>query len=460
MKFKLAVIFSISLIFTDSCKKEILPEIILPDGVPIWTELLGSWDIDETVSPNTSNNGTVSQYVLVRKDMKADTRWTEMSVEFKINAQVSINSIGFALNVIDSENFGIIGINFNSFRAGLWKNKYYCPWMNVKIEPIQPDKWYSFAKQLRKKLNVPIGIIGSYWGGTSAESWLPREVLASDPITKTILDQYLSAQNSLNSGTPISSDVNPFNIPDQSHAPGYLYNGMIYPHIPFAISGVIWYQGESNTLRAEQYETLFPMLINSWRDAWNKPEMNFLFVQLAGYDGKLSGNNIVNAWPHIREGQRLTLNKIENTGMAVAIDLGDISNIHPIYKRELGERLARLALHDVYRYKNIVRCGPLYESVVFEGNSANVSFSETNLSLQIRDGDILQGFVFAGSDRHFYKASAEINADGKSVRIWSDNIGSPVAVRYAWENYPVNANLINNADLPASPFRTDNWPLY
>jgi len=146
--------------------------------------------------------------------------------------------------------------------------------------------------------------------------------------------------------------------------------------------------------------------------------------------------------------------------MAVAIDLGDMTNIHPIHKRELGERLARLALHDVYGYNNIVRCGPLYESVVFEGSSAIISFSEANLGLQIRDGGILQGFVIAGSDRQFYTASAEINADGKSIRVWSDNIASPVAVRYAWENYPINANLINNADLPASPFRTDDWQLY
>jgi len=688
MKFKLVIIFSLFLIFTNSCKKEILPEIILPDELPIWSELSGRWDIDETVSPNTSDNGTAPQYVLVRKDMMVDTRWTEMSVDFKINANVSLNTIGFALNVIDSEDFGIIRLNFNSFEAGLWKYKYYRPWIHVEIEPIQPDKWYSFkielstklndwrpwtvtltdkesgkiileqgidntlplfgrgvtglyaivgryssdgqtifknfqikknsslndekhlklaplfsdgmvmqrnvtvpvwgianpresvaiefnnqkftatadnfgrwsiklpsmsattsldmlitslddsvsirdiavgevwlasgqsnmslavketdmsslitsdadvriflqpqwpaidpvfdgggawenaqtgnvsewsalaysfAKQLREELNVPIGIIGSYWAGTSAESWMPREVLSSDPITKTILDQYLSALNSLDSGTPIAGDIHPFNIPDQSHAPGYLYNGMIYPHIPFAISGVIWYQGESNTLRAEQYETLFPMLIQSWRDAWNKPEMSFLFVQLAGYDGKLTGNNIVNAWPHIREGQRLTLNKLDNTGMAVAIDIGSKTNVHPIYKRELGERLARLALHDVYGYDNIVRCGPLYKSVIFEGNSVNISFTETDLGLQIHDGNTLKGFMIAGVNMLFLPALAEINTDGKSVRVWSDNIDSPIAVRYAWGNYPIEANLTNNESLPASPFRTDNWQLY
>ena len=688
MSLKLLIILSVFLTLTNSCKKEVFPENIIPQDSPIWSELLGNWDIDETMSPNTSDNGTVAQHVLVRKDMGLDTRWTDMSVDFKVDASVTRNVIGFALNAVDEKNFGIIRLDFNYFEAGLWKYNYYRPWMKVEIEPIQQGRWYnlkieartkpndwrpwtisltdiesgkiifeqgidntlplfgrgitglyaitdpytldgqisfkdfhiknpptpkgkeflqlaplfsdgmvmqrnatvplwgmakprenvlvefnnqkytatadnhgnwsvklppmsastslkmlvtsltdsvivediaigevwlasgqsnmalavsetdmnplvtsdadirmflqpqwpaidtvfdsggewenaqtgnvsdwsalaySFAKQLRKELNVPIGIIGSYWGGTSAESWLPREILGSDPITKTILDQYLSALNSLDSGTPISGDVQPFNIPDQSHAPGYLYNGMIYPHIPFAISGVIWYQGESNTLRAKQYETLFPMLISSWRDAWNMPKMDFLFVQLAGYDGKLSGNKLENAWPHIREGQRLTLNKLENTGMAVAIDLGDKTNIHPIHKRELGERLARLALHDVYGYNNIVRCGPLYESVQFEGNSAIVNFSEFNLGLQIRDGASLQGFVIAGSDQQFYSASAEINADGKSVRVWSDNITNPVAVRYAWGNYPVNANLINNADLPASPFRTDNWSLY
>jgi len=688
MKLKLFLLLCILSIINITCRKTELPEAFIPDEIPEWYELLGDWDIDGVLSPNAFDGGIVSQSVLTRKDMDNDTGWSEMSVDFKIEGDVSRCSIGFALNAINSDNFGIVRISFNYFEAGLWKYNYYRPWMKVEIDPIKQNKsynlkielrtklndwrpwtvsiidnesgeiileqgidntlplfgrgktglyavtgayaldgqitfenfkiekstthvdenylklaplytdgmlmqrnvtvpvwgmakpretvkiefnnqvfsalaensglwkielpwmnastslemlvtsltdsviiqniavgevwlasgqsnmglavsetdmsalitndadvrmflqpqwpaidpvfdsggkwenaqtgnvsnWsalaYSFAKQMRKELNVPIGIIGSYWGGTSAESWLPREILGSDPITKTILDQYLSAQSSLESGTPIASNVHPFNVPDQSHAPGYLYNGMIYPHIPFAISGVIWYQGESNTLRAAQYETLFPMLINSWREAWNIPEMNFLFVQLAAYDGKLSGNNLVNAWPHIREGQRLTLNKLENTGMAVAIDLGDMTNIHPIHKRELGERLARLALHDVYGYNNIVRCGPLYESVVFEGSSAIISFSEANLGLQIRDGGILQGFVIAGSDRQFYTASAEINADGKSIRVWSDNIASPVAVRYAWENYPMNANLINNADLPASPFRTDNWQLY
>ncbi|MCK5822046.1 MAG: hypothetical protein KAH17_09165, partial [Bacteroidales bacterium] len=318
---------------------------------------------------------------------------------------------------------------------------------------------YSFAKDLREELNVPVGIIGSYWGGTSAESWLPREDLAADPITKTILDEYNSAQQSLESALPIIG-VHPFNVPDQSHAPGYLYNGMIHPHIQSAIKGVIWYQGESNTLRAEQYETLFPMLIRSWRDVWDLPEMSFFFVQLAGYDGQQSGNEIESAWPHIREGQRLTLNKLDNTGMAVALDLGDPTNIHPFRKRELGERLVRLALHDVYGYENVVRCGPLYESVFFDRNRATISFTETDLGLEIRNGGELQGFMIAGSDKQFLPASAAINTEGKSIRVWSDKINSPVAVRYAWANNPIEANLMNNADLPASPFRTDDWPLY
>lgn len=680
-------VLSIISIFLSACNKEDLPEVIVPEEVPGWVELLGDWKINETLSPSTTGQQTVPQYVLVRKDMEPDTRWTEISVDFKISADVSRNSIGFALNAIDAENFGILRINFNSFEIGLWKYNYYRPWIHVDIDPIQQDKWYSltiesrtkqndwrpwtvtlrdkesneiileegidntlplfgrgvtgvyavtgiyaaegqisfqnfqiqnppapkgeeylqlaplfsdgmvmqrnstvliwgltlprenvdiefnnqqfttkadnyghwsvelpsmsaatslnmlvtsledsvsvrdiaigevwlasgqsnmalavsetdmstlinndadlriflqpqwpaiepvfdgggkwenaqtgnvsnwsalaysFAQKLHKELNVPIGIIGSYWGGTSAESWLPREELGTDPITKSILDQYESAESALISGQPIVN-VHPFNIPDQSHAPGYLYNGMIYPHIPFAINGVIWYQGESNTLRAEQYETLFPMLVNSWRKEWNMPEMNFLFVQLAGYDGKLSGNNVLNAWPHIREGQRLTLNKLENTGMAVAIDLGDATNIHPIHKRELGERLARLALYDVYGYDDIVRCGPLYESLQLEGDNAIINFTETNLGLQVRDNNTLNGFVIAGANRQFVPASAEISVDGKSVRVWSDNISSPVAVRYAWENYPIQANLINNANLPASPFRTDDWPLY
>jgi sialate O-acetylesterase len=333
-----------------------------------------------------------------------------------------------------------------------------------KAESEMTREWsalaYSFALQLREKLGVPVGILGSYWGGTSAESWLPREVLGTDPATRSILEDYNRALAALKEGRSIPSGIHPFNIPDQSHAPGYLYNGMIYPLIPYAMQGVIWYQGESNTLRAKQYETLFPMLIRSWREAWEDPEMNFFYVQLAAYDGKLSGNDVVNAWPHIREVQRLTLYKLDHTGMAVAIDLGDHTNIHPYRKNELGKRLARLAFHDVYGYNDIVRCGPLYRSVRFMKGSAFIDFSETAAGLEVRNNAALKGFVIAGADQRFVPASAEILSDGNSVRVWAYGLDDPVAVRYAWENDPAEANLINSAGLPASPFRTDEWPLY
>jgi sialate O-acetylesterase len=235
---------------------------------------------------------------------------------------------------------------------------------------------------------------------------------------------------------------------------------MIAPHFPFSISGVIWYQGESNANRAKQYEHLFPMLISSWRKSLNNSTLNFYFVQLAGYDGKQSGSEIVDAWPHLRESQRLTLNKFSDIGMVVATDLGSQTNIHPTRKLEIGNRLSRLALYDVYGFRDIVRSSPLFKSVTYnKRNEAIVSFIEIGDGLKALNNKPLTGFMIAGEDRQFVEAEATILPDGKSIKIYSPKVSSPVSVRYGWSNNPTDANLGNSANLPASPFRTDNWAL-
>ncbi len=331
-----------------------------------------------------------------------------------------------------------------------------------KAIPENIEKWsavaYSFALQIREKLNIPVGIIFSAWGGTTAECWLPRDILKNDSYTKPILDQYEYAKNALEKGENIVG-IHPYNIPGHHKSPGALFNGMINPLVPFPVKGVIWYQGESNTERAKQYEALFPLLINSWRSLWSNPELYFAYVQLAGYDGGESGANIDSAWPQLRDAQRSVMNKLNHVGMAVAIDLGHPTNIHPRQKIEVGDRLSRWVLHDIYDFSEVVRSGPLYLSVSFTGNRGSIYFSEVANGLELNNGKDLRGFTIAGEDQVFVPAQAEINNDKKSITVWSDNVNKPVAVRYAWSNNPTEANLTNSESLPASPFRTDTWPL-
>ena len=319
---------------------------------------------------------------------------------------------------------------------------------------------YRFGTELRKKLNIPVGIISSYWGGTAIESWFSRDELARDSITMSILKRYNESLINLERGLPTENKF-PWcwDVAGQRHAPGNLYNGMIFPLIPYSIKGVIWYQGESNTEKARQYGHLFPLLIDSWRKNWNNPDLSFFFVQLAGYDGKESGSNIDSAWPQLRDIQRRVQDKREKTGMVVAFHLGDSLDIHPYKKNEIGLRLANLALHDTYNFEEIICRGPLFEQVIFEEDTAIITFKEIASGLQTRDAKPLSGFSIAGENGIFHPAIAVITDDRSSVTVHSNKVRKPVAVRYGWTNYSLSPNLINSANLPASPFRTDNWEL-
>lgn len=317
---------------------------------------------------------------------------------------------------------------------------------------------YSFAQRLRTELGIPVGIICSYWGGTAIESWIPQEMLLTDSLTKPIWKRYQCYQKALEQHQPIKATYpHSWDIPGQRHSPGYLFNGMIAPLIPYAMKGILWYQGESNSERARQYEALFPMLLDSWRDRW-KEELPFYYVQLAGYDGKESGSNIDQAWPHLRDAQRLLLTKRKQVGMVTAIDLGYPKEIHPPTKAEIGHRLCRLALHDLYHYE-IIRCGPIYNTVSYKNGKAFVYFQETGKGLRVKESQSLQGFMIAGNNRIFYPAQARIEKKSNCVILQSKQVADPIAVRYGWENDPKKANLINSAGLPAAPFRTDSWEL-
>ena len=240
---------------------------------------------------------------------------------------------------------------------------------------------------------------------------------------------------------------------NKNQQPTLLYNAMIAPLQPFPVRGVIWYQGESNAGSVEQamaYRAQFPAMIRRWRKQWNAPELPFLWVQLASWD---SGGDQGDAspWAVLRESQSATLS-LPATAQAVAIDIGDVADIHPKNKQDVGKRLALAARHLVYG-EAVVHSGPAFTGATFDGGAATLTFDGDGLA--VRGDGVLQGFRLAGADRVFHPASATIEGDRVVVR--SDAVQAPVAVRYAWQDAPVDANLVGASGLPASPFRSDDW---
>ncbi len=238
--------------------------------------------------------------------------------------------------------------------------------------------------------------------------------------------------------------------PDSPNRPAVLYNAMIEPLMPFAIRGVIWYQGESNAGRAFQYRTLFPTMIESWRANWGQSDFPFLFVQLANFRARQT-QPVESEWAELREAQMMTL-ALPNTGMAVIIDIGDAEDIHPRNKQDVGKRLGLIALAQVYD-RDVIYYGPTYDSMSIEDNQIRLEFDFVDGGL-MANADELEGFAIAGEDSSFVWGNAAI--DGETVVVSHPDIENPQAVRYGWADNPLG-NLYNKAGLPASPFRTDDW---
>ncbi len=230
--------------------------------------------------------------------------------------------------------------------------------------------------------------------------------------------------------------------------PAALFMGMIQPLAGYPLRGFLWYQGESNVGDHDNYARRFPDLIQSWRNSWNNPDLPFYFVQIAPYHYKGANKS-----QFLRDVQRQTLS-VPNTGMVVTTDIGDPKDIHPANKRDIGERLARWALRDQYGKAGTIVSGPLYDSMRVEGGAVRISFKHTNGGLAARGGP-LSHFTIAGRDRVFKPAEAAV--DGDTLRVYNPEIAAPVAVRFGWSD-DAEPNLFNGAGLPASPFRTDDWP--
>jgi sialate O-acetylesterase len=238
--------------------------------------------------------------------------------------------------------------------------------------------------------------------------------------------------------------------PNNQNSPSVLYNAMLAPLTPYAIRGAIWYQGESNAGRAYQYRTLFPRMIRDWRRAWSEGDFPFYFVQLANWQPRKADPG-ESEWAELREAQSMTLREL-HTGMAVIIDIGDTNDIHPRNKLDVGRRLAVWALAQTY-HQSVEYSGPLYDSNSIEGNKIRIRLKHA-AGLKTSDGEMPKSFAIAGVDRKFYWAEAHI--DGDTIVVSSSKVTRPVAVRYGWADNP-EVNLYNGVNLPASPFRTDDW---
>jgi len=331
---------------------------------------------------------------------------------------------------------------------------------------------YYFSRDLQKALQVPVGVIHTSWGGSPAEVWMSARVLEANPEYKRdILDPYPAQQRRYEEALArwqaardqAKKDNKPFTAqsPRAPWKPTELYNGMIAPLIPYTIRGAIWYQGESNAGRAWQYRTLYADMIRNWRQDWGLGDFCFIGVQLAPWDmnRKRSIAEITAApgdstWAELREAQVLSTRVLKNCGLAVITDVGDKDDIHPTKKAPVGARLALQARKIAYREK-IVADGPTYKSLKIKGDRAILSFDHVGGGLEARGG-ALTGFAVAGADKKFVWGKAEIQGD--KVVVSSPEVPAPVAVRYGWADYPV-LNLFNREGLPASPFRTDDFPL-
>lgn len=283
---------------------------------------------------------------------------------------------------------------------------------------------YFFARRLQEKLNVPVGIINSSWGGTPAETWINPEVIAADAALASAAEK-----------------INP--MPWCPEAPGQTYHSMIAPLIPFPLAGVIWYQGETNTANAESYTDMFSALIQNWRSEWGQ-DFPFYFVQIAPYKYET---------PHVgaqvRDAQRRTL-QLPHTGMVVVSDIGNIDDIHPRNKEDVGKRLAGWALAKTYKKEGIPYSGPLYHAMEVEGKKIRLHFDHAENGLVARAGPLTH-FELAGADGAFVPAKAKI--DGNTVLVSAREIKEPAAVRFAWSN-TAEPNLFNKEGLPASTFTT------
>ena len=333
---------------------------------------------------------------------------------------------------------------------------------------------FFFGREIHKQVGVPVGLINTSVGGTPIEAWVSATAQSSDPETKANYEQRLesyskfdpvqaaedhkkqlarhkaSAAKAKEEGKPFTTAAprNPVTLHKSKGAPAGLFNGKVFNLAPYTLRGMLWYQGEANTrTQPELYHKQLSQLVTSWRTLWND-ELPFAWVQLPNYTAPGEG------WPRVRESMLKTL-ELPKTGMAITIDLGDAKDIHPKNKQDVGKRLSYWALGTVYGKQVAATSGPIPAGSSAAGNAMKITFKHANGGLKSITGGPLTGFEIAGADKQWKPAEAKIV--GETVSVSSTDVATPVAVRYAWKDWPA-FSLANGAGLPASPFRTDDWP--
>ena len=319
---------------------------------------------------------------------------------------------------------------------------------------------YFFGRDLYQKLNVPIGLISSSWGGTKAEAWTSQQVLEENPDFLSLLENdaknekgyqeklenyysNLRTEKIANNNDLIKSELKKPKK-EENKTSYVLYNAMLHPLINYTIKGAIWYQGESNAEQAFLYRSLFPAMVKNWRNDWQQGDFPFYYVQIAPHKSQN---------PDIREAQLMSLKTIPNSGMVVTTDVGNATNIHPIDKQTVGHRLALIAGAKTYGDSKLVYSGPIFNHLKIKKDLVQLFFDYANSGFK-KTTERLKEFEIAGEDKVFYPAQAEI--DGKTIMVSSSKVKKPVAVRFAWKPIP-EPNLFNKENLPASPFRSDDW---
>lgn len=319
---------------------------------------------------------------------------------------------------------------------------------------------YFFGRDLYQKLNVPIGLISSSWGGTKAEAWTSQSVLEgnsdflsiletdakNEKLYQEKLEKYyadLKKERLANNNDLTKSEVKKPKK-EENKTSYVLYNAMLYPLINYTMKGVIWYQGESNAEQAKLYQTLFPAMVKNWRSDWKQGDFPFYYVQITPHKSQNAA---------IREAQLLSLKTIPNTGMVVTTDVGNATNIHPIDKQTVGQRLALIARAKTYNESKLTYSGPIYNHLKIKKDRVQLFFDYADSGFK-KTTESLKEFEIAGEDKVFYPADAKI--DGKTIVVSSSKVKNPVAVRFAWKPIP-EPNVFNTENLPASPFRTDDW---
>lgn len=355
---------------------------------------------------------------------------------------------------------------------------------------------YYFARRLRRVLDSPVGLIDISWGGTMAQHWATKETLRPIPAMKPHFEKFEKARNEWISGgreegakkryetdlknwekaraeakakgerEPRRPNSKAYENPDHKGQPGGMMNGMTIPISRAAVRGILFYQGENNsfTVGWKPYPRTCPAVISDWRKVFGQPDLPFGIIQIAGWSNRRSMTYDMNHHASIvREIQFLTWKRTKNTGLVATYDTNTSGGIHPQRKLPVGERSARWALAEVYGVqgygnRSIEWRGPVYESMEVKDGKVAVRFEKDTARGLLLDQDVEVGFYLAGKDREFHHARARVDKGAYSVIVWSDEVAEPVAVRYGWSNLPAGG-LMNARELPAYPFRTDEWPM-